>query len=469
MATALGNPCLIRSLPRRWRCGPIRCDLLVISWAKQQPRYRVAALNDAGTDLLKVSLDGGDGATQAGESRRKTCATGCGTAHRNSGALVRVNLKVGMVAGEASGDRLGAGLMKALARRRQVRFVGVGGEAMLAAGLVPLADMDRLAVNLFRDPVLKLPGLARLLALLRRQMLLEEVDLFIGVDFNVFNLLLEKRLKSAGVGTVHYVSPSVYAWRPGRVRRITQAADLLLALYPFEGAFYADTTLPVAFVGHPLADAIPLDGGSEANRASARQALGLPQERPAIALLPGSRMGEVHQHLGIMLDAAALVRQRLAKAQFLIPCPSPAIAAAVASAVQGRPGLPVQVLPGDARQALTACSGAIIKSGTATLEAMLLGRPMVITYRLGALNHRIARLLVRTEFVGLPNLLAGRPLVRELLQHQATPENLAAELLKALDKTTAAAETLQTFRLLHEELRKNADEQAAQAVLELLN
>ena len=381
-----------------------------------------------------------------------------------------MTLKVGLVAGEASGDRLGAGLMKALAHRLdRVRFVGVGGEAMLAAGLNPLADMDQLAVNLFKDPFLKLPSLLRLLALLRRQMLLEGVDLFIGVDFNVFNLLLEKRLKSAGVTTVHYVSPSVYAWRRGRVRRIAEAADLLLALYPFESAFYADTSLSVAFVGHPLADAIPLDGGGEANRASARRALGLPQEHPAIALLPGSRMGEVHQHLGLMLDAAALLQRRLPRAQFLIPCPSPAIAATVASAIQARSGLPAHNLPGDARQALTACNGAIIKSGTATLEAMLLGRPMVITYRLGALNYRIARLLVRTEFVGLPNLLAGRPLVQELLQHQATPQSLAAELLKALDKSAAQAETLQTFRLLHKELRKNADEQAARAVLELLN
>ena len=359
--------------------------------------------------------------------------------------------------------------MRALASRLGgVRFVGVGGEAMLAAGLAPLADMDQLRVNLFKDPLLRLPSLMRLLARLRRQMLAEGVELFIGVDFNVFNLLLEGRLKPAGVRTVHYVSPSVYAWRPRRVRRIARAADLLLALYHFEGAFYAKTALPVAFVGHPLADAIPLDGGSEANRAAARRALGLPQEHPAIALLPGSRMGEIRQHLGLMLDAAALLQKHLQSTRFLIPCPDPTIAAAVAPAVQARPDLPIQTLPGDARQALTACNGAIIKSGTATLEAMLLRRPMVITYRLGALNYRIARLLVRTEFVGLPNLLAGRALVPELLQHQATPENLAAELLKALDKSAAQAETLRTFRMLHEGLRRNADEQAAQAVLKLL-
>ena len=380
-----------------------------------------------------------------------------------------MTLTIGIVAGEPSGDRLGAGLMLALARRIDgVRFVGVGGEAMRSAGLEPLADMDALAVNGFTEPLIKLPGLARLLLGLRRRLLAERPAAFIGVDFNVFNLLLEGQLKRSGVPAAHYVSPSVYAWRRGRVWRIGRSADLLLALFPFEPAFYRGTGLEVAFVGHPLADAIGLEEGSKASRSAARSALGIGEGQPVIALLPGSRAGELKQHLDLFLDAAALLADRLDDAAFLMPCARPDFAPRLERAAAARPGLPVRICQGGARQALTACDGAIVKSGTSTLEAMLLRRPMVVAYRLGRLSHALARLLVHTEFVALPNLLAGRELVPERLQGEATPKKLADALCHQLDNPALRAETMQAFAMLHLELRRDADERAADAVMKLL-
>ncbi|MYF10772.1 MAG: lipid-A-disaccharide synthase [Gammaproteobacteria bacterium] len=380
-----------------------------------------------------------------------------------------VTLTIGIVAGEASGDRLGAGLMRALSRRiNGVRFVGVGGEAMRSAGLESLADMGALAVNGFTEPLIKLPGLARLLFDLRRRLWAERPAAFIGVDFNVFNLLLEGQLKRSGVPTAHYVSPSVYAWRRGRVRRIGRSADLLLALFPFEPAYYQDTGLNVAFVGHPLADAIGLDEGAEASRKAVRSALGIGEEKRVIALLPGSRLGEINQHLDLFLDAATLLANRLGSTAFLIPCVRPDFEPRLERAAAARSGLEVRICQGDAHQALTACDGAIVKSGTGTLEAMLLRRPMVVAYRLGPLSHALARLLVRTEFVALPNLLAGRELVPERLQGEATPEKLADALWIQLDKPALQAETLQAFSMLHLELRRDANERAADAVMALL-
>ena len=380
-----------------------------------------------------------------------------------------MSLTIGIVAGEASGDRLGAGLMRALSRRIDgVRFVGVGGEAMRSAGLESLADMDALAVNGFTEPLVKLPSLVRLLFGLRRSLLAERPAAFIGVDFNVFNLLLERRLKRSGVPTVHYVSPSVYAWRRGRVRRIGRSADLLLALFPFEPAYYRDTGLQVAFVGHPLADTIGLDDGGEGARNAARSALGVGESERVIALLPGSRAGEIERHVDVFLAAAALLADQLGGTAFLVPCARPDFMARLERSAAARPGLDVRICPGDARQALTACDGAIVKSGTGTLEAMLLRRPMVVAYRLGRLSYALARLLVRTEFVALPNLLAGRELVQERLQSDTTPEKLAEALRNQLDKPALQAETLQAFSMLHLELRRDANERAADAVMKLL-
>jgi len=373
------------------------------------------------------------------------------------------------VAGEASGDALGAGFMAAFRERYpDARFVGIGGAAMLREGLDCLVSMERLQVNGFVDPIRRLPELVAILRRLLREYDRVRPDVFVGVDFNVFNLLLEARLKARGVTTVHYVSPSVYAWRRGRVRRIARAADVLLTLYPFEPALYAQTPVRAVFVGHPLADAIAPDGGSAAHRTAARVALGLADASLVVALLPGSRMSEVRLLGDTLLDAAALIAERRPDVRFVVPCVRPQIREWLADASSRRPGLPVVAYDGTARSALTACDAALVKSGTSTLEAMLIGRPMVVCYRLGGLTYRLVRALLRTEYVALPNILAGRALVPELLQDAATPQALAAALLAELDKARRDPECLAAFRRLHETLRRDADARAAETVSALL-
>lgn len=376
---------------------------------------------------------------------------------------------IGIVAGEVSGDRLGAGLMQALgARIDGLRFVGIGGAAMLDAGLEALGDIEDLSVNGFADPIVKLPQIIAAFAALRRRYASEPPDVFVGVDFNVFNLSLERALKRRGVPTVHYVSPSVYAWRRGRVKRVGRSADRLLALFPFEEAFYAGTGLQVHFVGHPLADAIDLEAGSEHNLKAARAGLGLAQDTTVVALLPGSRAGEIRRMLELFLKAAELVRETIADVAFVIPCPRPSIADTVERTVGRWPQLSVRVHRGDGLLPLTACNAALVKSGTGTLEAMLLRRPMVVSYRLGRLAGQLARLLVHTDQFALPNILAGRALVPELLQERATPAALAEKLLAELDKSVRQPEYLQTFAMLHERLRRDADQRAADVVATLL-
>ena len=375
-------------------------------------------------------------------------------------------LKIGILAGEASGDNLGAGLMTELsALHPHVEFVGVGGPRMVEQGLRALYPMDRLSVNGFVDPVRRLPELLRMLLGLRDELLEEQVSAFVGVDFNVFNLLLERRLKKRGVATAHYVSPSVYAWRKGRAKRISRSADLLLALYPFEAAFYEGMDVDVAYVGHPLAHALGDDASSLAARDAARTELGLHAET-VIALLPGSRNSEVKLMGPVFFEAARLIAQDR-DVQFVVPCLRPEIAAHVQemSAQLGN----VVIHHGNARLPLTACDIGLVKSGTSTLEAMCLVRPFVVSYKLGTVTYQIARHMVRTPFVALPNILAGEALVPELLQDEATPEALAENVLAVLDRTRADDGYLERFRSLRDQLRvgPRASAEAARVVLEL--
>lgn len=372
---------------------------------------------------------------------------------------------VGILAGEASGDNLGRGLMAELKRRYpDARFIGIGGPGMIAEGLDSLVPMDRLAVNGFIDPLKRLPELIGILRLLLRRFDAVRPDVFVGVDFNVFNLLLERRLKRRGIPTVHYVSPSVYAWRRGRIARIASATDMLLALYPFEPELYAATAVQVVYVGHPLADAIGLEDGSDERRGAARAELQLPDGSPVVALLPGSRMSEIRMLGDTFLTAAALIHERRPNARFVMACVRPAIADWLDQARARFPGLPITAYQGNARLALGACDAALVKSGTSTLEAMLLRRPMVVSYRLGALTYRVVRLLLRTPYVALPNILAGRMLVPELLQDEASAEALARRLLEELDKAHGDPEYLGEFERLHRALRQDADARAAEAV-----
>ncbi len=372
---------------------------------------------------------------------------------------------IGILAGEASGDVLGRGLMRALQRRHpDARFVGIGGPGMVAEGLESLVPMDRLAVNGFVDPVRRLPDLLAILRLLLHAYGTLRPDVFIGIDFNVFNLFLERRLKRRGIPTVHYVSPSVYAWRRGRVRRIARAADMLLTLFPFEPAFYAGTAVTAVFVGHPLADVIDQSGGGEAARRAACVELGIDPADTIIALLPGSRMSEIRMLGERFLDAGLVMQRERPGIRFVVPCVHPQIAEWLAEAQRARPELRLTSYLGNARLALTAARAALVKSGTSTLEAMLLGRPMVVSYRLGPMSYRLVRMLLRTPYVALPNILAGRPLVPELLQEAANPESLAHALLTELDKSLVDPEYLSEFRRLGSLLRQDADSRAAEAV-----
>lgn len=348
------------------------------------------------------------------------------------------------------------------------RFVGIGGPGMQAEGLDSLVPMDRLSVNGFVDPLRRLPELLSILRLLLRTFDAVRPDLFVGVDFNVFNLLLERRLKLRGYPTVHYVSPSVYAWRRGRIRRIARAADVLLTLFPFEPDLYRGTSVNAVYVGHPLADAIGPEDGGETAQAAARASLGLDVADTVIALLPGSRLSEVRLLGERFLVAAELVQQTLPAARFVVPCLRPAIAEWLDAERQAHPQLRLLAYQGDARLALTACEAALVKSGTSTLEAMLLARPMVVSYRLGPITYRLVRGLLRTPYVALPNILAGRQLVPELLQGAATPRALADALLRELDKARHDPEYLSEFRRLHALLRRDADARAAEAVIRSL-
>lgn len=379
---------------------------------------------------------------------------------------------IGILAGEASGDNLGAGLMRELkVLHPTCTFVGIGGPRMMALGLESLVPMERLSMNLFIDPLRRLPELIRILVKLIRCYQAKRPAVFIGVDFNVFNLLLEGLLKRRGITTVHYVSPSVYAWRRGRVKRVAKAAHLLLTLYPFEPEFYSELPIDTVYVGHPLADEISDTDGSDEARMKARRELGLPEEKLCIALLPGSRMSEVNYMAETFLTAADLIKARVGEVGFVVPCLRPNIAAWLKEALENHRSLDVVRYEGNARLALIACDAAIVKSGTGTLEAMLLRRPMVVSYKLGDLTFRMLRWIIRTPFIALPNILSGRMLVPELLQNDATPEALADNLLSSLsvlDKSSQEPETLLEFARLHELLRQGADKNAAQAVARLL-
>ena len=367
-------------------------------------------------------------------------------------------LRIGLLAGEASGDQLGAALMDALrARRPAVRFVGVGGAAMRAEGLEVLMPSEALTTNGFLEPVRRLPEFLRLRRTLPGRFRAAGIDAFVGIDFNVFNLSVERALKRSGVRVAHYVSPSVYAWRRGRVKTVAAAADRLLALFPFEPPFYAGSGLKVIHVGHPLADHLPAEG-----RAAARAALAL-GAAPTLAVLPGSRAIELAQHAAPFLEAAALLAERVPDLQVLVALHD----SAALTAMQQCAALPsnVRVVVGDTHRVLTASDVALLKAGTVTLEAMLCGTPMVVAYRLDAISHAVVSRLLHTPWVALPNLLAGEAVVRECLQDAVTPVVLADALQEAL---LNGSDQRARFIELSEGLGSNASMRAANAVLELV-
>ncbi|MCY1284517.1 Lipid-A-disaccharide synthase [compost metagenome] len=370
-------------------------------------------------------------------------------------------LRIALVAGEASGDILGAGLMRALkAQHADIEFIGIGGPLMQAEGLIPYFPMERLAVMGLVEVLGRLPELLGRRKRLVRTLIEARPDVFIGIDAPDFNLGVELRLRRAGIKTVHYVSPSVWAWRQKRVLKIRDACDLMLTLFPFEAQFYVEHGVPVRFVGHSLADTIPL----EADRQAARAELGLAADEPVVALMPGSRGGEVSRLGALFLDAAQQLRAARPGIRFLLPCASPERRAQLEELLGGR-DLSLTLLDGRSHTALAACDAVLIASGTATLEALLYKRPMVVAYRLAPLTYRILRRLVKSPYISLPNLLAQRLLVPELIQDEATPEALARTLLPLLDDGVVQTEG---FDAIHRTLRQDASRTAASAVLELV-
>jgi len=370
-------------------------------------------------------------------------------------------LKVALVAGEASGDILGAGLMQALkAQHPMVEFVGVGGPRMEAQGLKSYFPQERLAVMGLVEVLGRLPELLGRRKRLLKTLLEVRPDVFIGIDAPDFNLDLALKLRRAGIRTVHYVSPSVWAWRQKRVLKIREACDLMLTLFPFEAKFYHDHQVAVRFVGHPLADTIPL----VADRAEARALLNLPQDGLVVALMPGSRGGEVARLGELFLAAADRLRSMRPGIRFVVPCASSERRAQLEQMLTGR-DLPLTLLDGRSHEALAACNAVLIASGTATLEALLYKRPMVVAYSVAPLTFRILKRLVKSPYVALPNLLAQRLLVPELLQDAATPAAMAQLLSPLLDNGDRQTDG---FDAIHRTLRCDASSQAADAVLELI-
>lgn len=374
-------------------------------------------------------------------------------------------LRIGIVAGELSGDILGAGLIEALRKQssRPIEFAGIGGPRMLAAGFDSRFDIDRLAVMGLVEPLKRLPELLRMRRTLRAHFLAWRADIVIGIDSPDFNLGLELWLRQRGIRTAHYVSPSVWAWRQGRIRKIRRAVDLMLTLFPFEAQFYRDHQVPVVFVGHPLADELPLQIDVDAARAQ----LDISGREFIVAMLPGSRAGEIEQMLAPFVDAAQWLLQHHQDIIFLIPAANEARFAQLETALRDS-DLPIRLLQGQSHLAMAAADVVLMTSGTTTLEAMLLKKPMVVAYRMGRLSWLLLRRLVKTPFVSLPNLVAGRALVPELLQDDVRGDVIGRLLLERLDDHAQRQQLQREFHVLHEGLRRNASEMAAKAVLDVI-
>lgn len=374
-------------------------------------------------------------------------------------------LTIGLVAGETSGDILGAGLIRALKEQvPNARFVGVAGPLMQAEGCEAWYEMEELAVMGIVEVLERLPRLLKIRKDLTRRFSELSPDVFVGIDAPDFNLTLEGRLKQNGIRTIHYVSPSVWAWRQKRVFKIGKATDMVLAFLPFEKAFYDRFNVPCRFIGHTMADAMPL----VADRAAARAELGIPLDAHCLALLPGSRHSEVEMLSADFLRTAEILRQKFPDLEVLVPLVNSQRREQFERIkMEVTPDLPVHLLNGQARAAMVASDATLLASGTAALECMLARSPMVVGYRMKPFTFWLAERLVKTPYVSLPNLLAGEELVTELLQQECQPQKLADALLPLLQGGAAVEALKERFQILHQSIRCGADQQAAQAVLEL--
>ncbi len=375
-------------------------------------------------------------------------------------------MRIAIVAGETSGDMLGAGLIKSLkARYPDAQFEGIGGPLMQAHGFHSFVPMERLAVMGLVEVLGRLFELLKVRRDLVKYWKKNPPDVFIGIDAPDFNLTLEQKLRAAGIKTAHYVSPSVWAWREKRVFKIAKAVDLMLTLFPFEARFYEEHQVPVKFVGHHLADKIPF----ETPVAPAREALGLDSKRPVVCLMPGSRSGEVERLGALFLQTAERMLLKRNDLQFIIPAASVERRNQIEAMLAAYPAsLPVKVVLGQSHTCMAAADTILLASGTATLEAMLLKKPMVVSYIVAPLTYKILKKLVTQPYISLPNLLAGRELVPEFIQHEATSENLSEALLVRLEDSDAMHQLHETFLFIHRQLKRNADDEAADAISALL-
>lgn len=385
--------------------------------------------------------------------------------HENSVASTR-KVTFAIVAGEASGDILGAGLIRSLRLRYpNARFVGIGGDEMIAEGFHSLVPMERLSVMGLVEVLGRIRELFDIRARLMNYLLATPPDVVIGIDSPDFTLGIERRCRDAGIPTAHYVSPSVWAWRQKRIFTIAKSVNLMLTLFPFEARFYEEHGVPVAFVGHPLADRIPM----MPDTVGARQSLGLLEDAPVLAILPGSRGGEVERLGTLFLEAARWIQGRRPDLQLVIPCVNRDREKQVRALVEALDvKLAVTIVRGRSREVMASSDVVLLASGTATLEAMLLKKPMVVGYRLSRVSYALVSRLVKVPYVALPNLLAKEQLVPELLQDDASPESLGEAVLERLENESERARLTAAFSQLHEQLRQGADEQSAAAISALI-
>ncbi len=382
-------------------------------------------------------------------------------------------MHIGIVVGEASGDILGAGLIQALKKRfPQCRFSGIGGDLMLNEGFESLYPQERLAVMGLLEPLKRLPELLRIRKHLYQHFVSDQVDVVVGIDSPDFNLHLEKKLRHNNIATVHYVSPSVWAWRQGRIKTIKKSVDWMLTLLPFEAIFYEQHNVPVTFVGHPIADKFPIKNDTQEARHQLSDLIGNQisngEQKTLIACLPGSRSTEVEYIGPAMWQAMFELVAQKPDTEIVVPALNASRRLQIEKQLELFPSLPVHLIDGHSKIAMSAADCVVMASGTTTLEAMLLKKPMVVVYKKDAFSYGIISRMLKAKFISLPNLLANEELVPELLQNAATPDAIVQGVLSWLENPSAVNTLQQKFTELHQLLRLDANELAADVIENLL-
>jgi lipid-A-disaccharide synthase len=375
-------------------------------------------------------------------------------------------MRIAIVVGETSGDMLGIGLMKALKKKYpDATFEGIGGPLMEAEGFKSFVAMERLAVMGLVEILGRLFELLKVRKKLVQYWQKNPPDVFIGIDAPEFNTQLEYKLKKSGIKTVHYVSPSVWAWRSKRIHKIKKSVDLMLTLFPFEAKFYQQHDVPVSFVGHNLADSIPFENNTE----DARHIFHLESDEKVVCLMPGSRGSEVEKLCPVFIQTAELVFKHNSKVRFILPAANNVRKQQIEQLIDElKPVVKIDVIDGNSKTCMQAADVILLASGTATLEGMLLKKPMIVSYIVSPITAMIMRRLLKQDFISLPNLLAGREVVPEILQENATAENLAKAVNERLEDEDLIHQLQETFMFIHKQLKRGANDQAANAVINLL-